>query len=87
MATYLRAEERNSPVQRGRLPSAESRDDLEIASALLPAYRDCLMGQQHRVTVKRKRRQAYIERKRVAAKTPRRAPAKSRSKKTAPAAS
>ena len=43
------------------------------------------MGQQHRVTVKRKRRKAYNERLRVAAaaKAPRRAPAaKTRAKKT-----
>ncbi len=43
------------------------------------------MGQQHRVTVKRKRRQAYLERLRVKAATasaPRRAPAKPRAKKT-----
>ncbi len=43
------------------------------------------MGQQHRVTVKRKRRQAYLERLRVkaaAASAPRRAPAKPRAKKT-----
>jgi hypothetical protein len=44
------------------------------------------MGQQHRVTVKRKRRKAYIERLRVkaaTASTARRSPAKPRAKKTA----
>jgi hypothetical protein len=45
------------------------------------------MGQQHRVTAKRKRRKAYVERKRVAAKAPRPVPAKSRAKKTAAAES
>jgi hypothetical protein len=44
------------------------------------------MGQQHRVTVKRKRRKAYLERQRLAANAPRRAPAKSRAKKPAAAA-
>ncbi len=58
---------------------------MQIARAVLPAYSNCLMGQQHRVTVKRKRRKAYNERQRVAAaaKAPRRAPAaKTRAKKT-----
>ena len=43
------------------------------------------MGQQHRVIVKRKRRKAYLERKRVAAavKPARRPAAKTRPKKTA----
>jgi hypothetical protein len=48
------------------------------------------MGQQHRVRVKRRRRTAYLERKKVAAKaapvrreTPK--PAKTKAKKQAPA--
>ena len=56
-----------------------------IARRLLPAYSNGLMGQQHRVTVKRKRRQAYLERLRVkaaAASAPRRAAAKTKGKKT-----
>ena len=64
--------------------------ELKIAPGALPAYSNCLMGQQHRVTVKRKRRKAYIERQRViaAASAPRRAAAvKPRAKKTAEKAS
>lgn len=47
------------------------------------------MGQQHRVIVKRTRRKAYLERKRVAAaaKTPLRPATKVRAKKTAGKAS
>jgi len=56
----------------------------EIASPALPAYSSCLMGQQHRVTAKRKRRKAYVERKRVAARPLLRPAAKSRTKKPAP---
>jgi hypothetical protein len=41
------------------------------------------MGQQHRVTAKRKRRKAYLERKHAAANAPRRPTAKSRTKKPA----
>jgi hypothetical protein len=59
------------------------RSRFQIAPLALPAYNNCLMGQQHRVTVKRKRRKAYIERKRAAAKAPRRPAAKSRAKKPA----
>jgi hypothetical protein len=58
---------------------------LAIARAILPAYSNCLMGQQHRVTVKRRRRKAYLERQKVAAaaRAPRRtATAKTRAKKT-----
>ncbi|MEO6872402.1 MAG: hypothetical protein ABI233_09320 [Chthoniobacterales bacterium] len=56
-----------------------------IAPATVPAYSNCLMGQQHRVTVKRRRRKAYDERRKAAAaaSAPRRAAAKTRSKKTA----
>jgi hypothetical protein len=43
------------------------------------------MGQQHRVTAKRKRRKAYVERQRVAAKAPRLSTAKPRAKKSAAA--
>jgi hypothetical protein len=43
------------------------------------------MGQQHRVTAKRIRRKAYLERKRVAANAPRRPATKPRAKKTAAA--
>lgn len=62
---------------------------IEIAPRVLPAYSTSRMGQQHRVIVKRKRRKAYVERKRVAAavKTPRRPAAKTRAKKTTEAAS
>jgi hypothetical protein len=60
-----------------------SRARIEIAPELVPAYSNGLMGQQHRVTVKRKRRKAYVERKRVLAKAPRPAAAKTRAKKTA----
>jgi hypothetical protein len=45
------------------------------------------MGQQHRVTVKRKRRKAYLERRRVTSKAPRLSTAKPRGKKTAAEAS
>jgi hypothetical protein len=41
------------------------------------------MGQQLRVRTKRKRRKAYLERKKVAAKGPRRETRVSRQKKTA----
>jgi hypothetical protein len=33
-----------------------------------PSYRERLMGQQHRRTVKRRRREAYLERKKAKAK-------------------
>jgi hypothetical protein len=39
------------------------------------------MGQQHRVRVKRKRRKAYLKRKRVAFRGARRDPAKPKAKK------
>jgi hypothetical protein len=60
---------------------------LEIASSALPPYINRFMGQQHRVKVKRKRRKAYVERKRAAAKAPRRPAVKSRSKKATAAKS
>jgi hypothetical protein len=65
------------------VPGARFWSRFQIASLPLPAYSNCLMGQQHRVTVKRKRRKAYVERKRAAAKAPRRPAAKSRAKKPA----
>jgi hypothetical protein len=71
----------------GLLPVPLSGARFQIAPRALPAYSNCLMGQQHRVTVKRKRRKAYVERKRVAAKAPRRMGAKSRAKKSTAAAS
>jgi hypothetical protein len=43
-------------------------------------YRDS-MGQQHRVRAKRKRRQAYLRRKKAATKVARREPAGSKAKK------
>jgi hypothetical protein len=54
----------------------------QIAPVALPAYSNCLMGQQHRVRAKRKRHKAYLERKRLAAKARRRT-AKPRGKKAA----
>jgi hypothetical protein len=60
--------------------------EFQIAPLALPAYSNWLMGQQHRVTVKRKRRKAYVERKRAAAKVPRPTAGKPRSKKPATAA-
>jgi hypothetical protein len=55
----------------------------QIAQLVLPAYSNCLMGQQHRVKVKRQRRKAYLERKRTVARAPRRPATKARSKKAA----
>jgi hypothetical protein len=52
-----------------------------IAELALPAYSESLMGQQHRVTAKRKRRKAYLERRRAAEKAPRRTAERSRAKK------
>jgi hypothetical protein len=49
----------------------------QIASRSLPAYSNFLMGQQHRVSVKRKRRKAYLERKRTSATATRRPSTKS----------
>ena len=43
------------------------------------------MGQQHRVRTKRKRRLAYLERKKTAARAPRRETAKTKVKKASPA--
>ena len=40
-----------------------------VAPQLLPSYRKRFMGQQLRRTVKRRRRAAYLERKKVKAKT------------------
>ena len=59
-------------------PAAKLR--FQIAPFAHPAYSNCLMGQQHRVKAKRRRRKAYLERKRTAAKAPRRS-AKPRGKK------
>jgi hypothetical protein len=39
-----------------------------IALLRLPSYRERVMGQQHRVRVKRRRRSAYLDRKKAAAK-------------------
>lgn len=39
-----------------------------VARRELPSYRERFMGQQHRKIVKRRRRMAYMERKRVEAK-------------------
>jgi hypothetical protein len=44
------------------------------------------MGQQHRVRAKRKRRLAYLQRKKAALKTTRREPSKSKTKKQPPVA-
>jgi hypothetical protein len=44
------------------------------------------MGQQHRVRTKRKRRRAYLQRKKAASKTPRREGSKGKAKKQAAAA-
>jgi hypothetical protein len=62
-----------------------------VAPCEHPSYRKRCMGQQHRRTVKRRRREAYLERKKVKAKTAastRRettAAPKGKSKKAAPA--
>jgi hypothetical protein len=42
------------------------------------------MGQQHRVRAKRKRRKAYLERKKAKLKAMRREPARTKPKKAAP---
>jgi hypothetical protein len=42
------------------------------------------MGQQYRVRIKRKRRKAYLKRKRIASKATQRGGAKAKSKKHAP---
>ncbi len=44
------------------------------------------MGQQHRVQTKRRRRKAYLQRKKATAKEPRREAPKARGKKQAAAA-
>ena len=60
-----------------------------VAPKGLPPYRKRSMGQQHRRTVKRRRRTAYLERKKAKAKAAvpaRREPAKPRVKKAPVAA-
>jgi hypothetical protein len=56
-----------------------------VAPAVLQLYRKRFMGQQHRVRTKRKRRLAYLERKKTAARAPRRETAKTKVKKASPA--
>jgi len=67
-------------------PHATSELQSQIAGRALLAYSKRRMGQQHRVVAKRKRRKAYLERKRVSANAPRRSNAKPRAKKAAAAA-
>lgn len=42
--------------------------EFQIARLAVTPYRMRFMGQQHRVTVKRRRHKAYVERKKAAAK-------------------
>jgi hypothetical protein len=56
-----------------------------FAQLAFPTYRHGLMGQQHRVRTKRKRRRAYLQRKKDTVKAARQAP-KGRAKKQAAAA-
>lgn len=70
---------------------ANSSPEFAFARGRLPPYYKRDMGQQHRVRVKRRRRVAYLERKKAAAKAApvrREMPkaAKSKTKKQAPAA-
>jgi hypothetical protein len=53
---------------------------IQIASLDLSTYRG-VMGQQHRVRTKRRRRRAYLQRKKAALHAIRREPAKPRAKK------
>ena len=53
---------------------------IQIACLDLSTYRGA-MGQQHRVRTKRKRRKAYLQRKKAALHASHREPAKSRAKK------
>lgn len=58
-----------------------------MVSSLAPLpvrpYKKRFMGQQHRVKTKRKRRQAYLERKKEAAKATRRIAPKPKARKQA----
>jgi len=59
---------------------ALSETRIQIACLDLSTYRGA-MGQQHRVRTKRKRRKAYLQRKKAALHASHREPAKSRAKK------
>ncbi len=53
---------------------------IQIASLDLSTYRSA-MGQQHRVRTKRRRRRAYLQRKKASVRASHREPAKPRAKK------
>jgi len=56
---------------------------IQIAFLNVSTDKHAPMGQQHRVRAKRKRRKAYLERKRATVRATRREPAKSKPKKQA----
>jgi len=68
------------PIWIFRLDSTLNETRIQIACLDLSTYRGA-MGQQHRVRTKRKRRRAYLQRKKAAHRASHREPAKSRAKK------
>jgi hypothetical protein len=67
---FYRAVAQNATPFRGSaVCCARGADVFRVAQPELPSYRKRFMGQQHRRTVKRRRREAYLERKKTKAKT------------------
>jgi len=69
-----------TPIWIFRARFALNETQIQIACLDLSTYRGG-MGQQHRVRTKRKRRRAYLQRKKAALRASHREPAKSKAKK------